>query len=190
MHKSQAAGCQLDVVSFSSTLSACEKAWRWRWALESLKSTSKRLISVDRTLLNSAISATERGSQWLQASYLALDMSRFHCEPSIISFNAACNAMLKASWIQALQLFEWAMKNSLEADRVSGNELLKALRWPQTLSLLRFFHLNSMKLDDLALRITLEKLQEEPRQLVKLLERSSDRIIDRFPHISQRFPMI
>ena len=182
MQKSLAAGCQLDVVSFSSTLSACEKAWRWRPALQSLQTTQDRQIPVDRTLLNSTISAFEKGSQWLQAVVLALSMRHFDCEANVVSFNAACSACEKAAyWSSALELYDWAKDFGLEADAVSGNSLLKATpRWPQALVLLQNLHLKSIFLDDLALRLTLEKLQREPLQLVKLLERSSDSSIRRF----------
>ncbi|CAE8722197.1 unnamed protein product, partial [Polarella glacialis] len=58
--------CQPDVVSFSSTMSAFEKASQWQMALGLLSQMPDRALRPDRILFNACVSACEKGLQWRQ----------------------------------------------------------------------------------------------------------------------------
>lgn len=115
-----------------------------------------------RTLLNAVISAQEKGSTWLRAVTLTMQMRRvFGCQPNVVSFNAASSACEKAyRWTSSIQLFDWAKERSIEVDTISGNALLAACRgarrWCEVLQLLEVFFVSNLFLDDLALRMALE----------------------------------
>ena len=54
----------LDVVSFSASISACEKGKQWEGALGLLQEMAHKLLTLDAVSFGASISACEKGKQW------------------------------------------------------------------------------------------------------------------------------
>ena len=61
-------GCQRNVITFSSLISACEKAGCWELALEMLSDMHKEGCAPNVVTYNSLITACAQGCQWEKAS--------------------------------------------------------------------------------------------------------------------------
>ena len=61
-------GVELDAISYSAAISACEKASEWTYALDLLSSMRREGFELDTISYVAAISAGERESEWTYAS--------------------------------------------------------------------------------------------------------------------------
>ncbi|CAK9118636.1 unnamed protein product, partial [Durusdinium trenchii] len=73
---------QPDIVTYSSGISACEKAARWTEALSVLE-------MADVIAFNAAISALEKAGRWEAVFSVFNTMSMIEIQPDLISMNAA-----------------------------------------------------------------------------------------------------
>ncbi len=60
----QAVGGEPEAVTFTAALSACEKGWRWKHALELFHKLHSRCVQASLANFNSAISSCEKGQRW------------------------------------------------------------------------------------------------------------------------------
>ena len=93
----QAQGLGPNVITYSATISACEKGSQWHEALELLAEMQAQGLEPNVITYNAAISACEKGSQWQQALELLAEMQAQGLEPNVISYNAAISARENAS---------------------------------------------------------------------------------------------
>ena len=64
----------LDVVSFSASISACEKDKQWEGALGLLQEMELYLLTPNAVSFSASMSACEKGKQWERALVLLQEM--------------------------------------------------------------------------------------------------------------------
>ena len=94
------------VISYSATISACEKALNWKKALALFSAMPKAKVTPDVIIYSAAISACEKGGQWEKALNLFHAMPEAKLSPDAITRNSTISAFEKAGqWQKALGLF-------------------------------------------------------------------------------------
>ena len=88
-------GLAPDVVSWSTTISACEKGAEWVLPFELLKEMRQWDLKPDVVSYSAAISACEKGAERLFPIELLSVMLQLHLKPNVISYNAAISACEK-----------------------------------------------------------------------------------------------
>eukprot|EP00434_Breviolum_minutum_P016184 symbB.v1.2.014260.t4/scaffold1023.1/size143418/4 len=112
-----------DVISYSGSISACERSGQWEIALLLLTETP----SPDVICFSSAISACEKNGHWQIALKILTEMEGHDSRPNVISFSGVISACEKGHhWSQALQLFDDMKSKQLEADRICFNSMISA----------------------------------------------------------------
>lgn len=129
---------QVNVITYSVAISACEKGAQWQSALNLLR--EMELCSVDANVItyNAAISAMARGEQWQQALGLLVEMKRGIVDPVVITYSAAMSACAKAEqWPWALRLLTEMHQRGLLLDMISLSTAISACekggRWEMAL---------------------------------------------------------
>eukprot|EP00913_Durusdinium_trenchii_P018594 g17472.t1 len=111
-----------DVISFTSSITACERAAQWQRALVILTDMPKKQILPNVISFNAAITACERGNQSPIALKLFEKMPEMKITPDVISYNATISSCGKGlQWQQALMLFLEMGAKSLRADQFGYN---------------------------------------------------------------------
>ncbi|CAJ1420612.1 unnamed protein product [Effrenium voratum] len=132
--------------SFSSAISACEKAFRWEQALVLLEAQPRPQLSA----VNAAISACEKCSRWQEALLLFEGMPRRQLSPDRISFNAVLRAL---PWRLSLSLLAQMPLSRVDPDGATLNTVIsvceKALQWQVVLELLQLRGRSSQNATDL-----------------------------------------
>eukprot|EP00913_Durusdinium_trenchii_P026338 g24714.t1 len=96
-----------DTISYSATISACQKGWKWQQALNLFLSMPTAAVELDTICYSATMSACEKGKQWQKAMMLLDEMKRSKILPDVISYNACISALEKGKqWRQAVLLFE------------------------------------------------------------------------------------
>jgi len=83
---------QPDVISYSATISACEKGGKWEKALELLSEMENRNVQPDVISYSATISACEKGGKRDKALELLSEMKNRNANPDVISYNATISA--------------------------------------------------------------------------------------------------
>ena len=129
-----------DVISYNTTISACEKGSQWEIALQVLANMQPAKTLPDVISFCAAVSACEKASQWESAVHLWSQMPTASIDNDVIAFNATMSACEKASqWQTAFHLFSsWPLLRVLP-NFVSLGAVLCALgrgvQWRAALSL-------------------------------------------------------
>mmetsp|Transcript_79488 Transcript_79488/g.257452 ORF Transcript_79488/g.257452 Transcript_79488/m.257452 type:complete len:183 (-) Transcript_79488:35-583(-) len=84
-------------VSYSASVSACEKAALWQLALELLAQLPRVGLEPDAVRCSTAISACGNAAQWLLVLPLPTCLPRIGLEPDTVSYAAAVSACEKAA---------------------------------------------------------------------------------------------
>eukprot|EP00913_Durusdinium_trenchii_P013581 g12751.t1 len=103
-------------VAVAAAISACEKGWQWRPAVELLDFLQGGL----GTAHNSALSACEKARQWR----VALVLLSQHPQPSRVSFNAVLSAVER--WDQALEILRTMTLQRITADLVTYTAIVSS----------------------------------------------------------------
>eukprot|EP00434_Breviolum_minutum_P029046 symbB.v1.2.025694.t1/scaffold2510.1/size77360/3 len=141
------------LIIYNSTMSACEKAKRWKEAAMLMEMTLLEDFAADVITYNSLMSACVAASQWTLALCIFCELCS-NLQPSLISYNTASSAFEKnGKWQSALALLEdscisllmtlWVLeetRQSLRADVISYNAVIsaceKAAAWEEALIML------------------------------------------------------
>ena len=94
-----------DVISYSSTISACEKGGQWQMAVHLFDSMRKAKVDADVISYNATISACEKGGQWQMAVHLFDSMRKAKVDADVISYNAVLEAACSKAMSQAYEFF-------------------------------------------------------------------------------------
>ena len=140
-------GMPINVITYSSTISALAKAARRNLkgtvggegtadelstkALDLLEQMKKECVEPDAYSYSGAISACASAGRWKEALDLMAQMKKGgpKTRPNRITYTAAISACGRAGeWEQALRLFDEMRNDGLQADRISYNVLVSALR--------------------------------------------------------------
>jgi pentatricopeptide repeat domain-containing protein 1 len=119
---------EMDVISFSAAISACEKGGEWEKALQLMRVMVQNKHKLDTITLNAAISACEKSGQWETALGLLESMPGLGIAPNVITISATISACGKGGqWEKALYLFESMPEHSLEPDAIAVRSTVEAL---------------------------------------------------------------
>ena len=102
-----------DVISYSSTISACEKGGQWQMAVHLFDSMRKAKVDADVISYNATISACEKGGQWQMAVHLFDSMRKAKVDADVISYNAVLEAACSKAMSQAYEFFLQARQAGL-----------------------------------------------------------------------------
>ena len=118
-----------DLISFSSCLSACEKASRW---LKALGILDDMMGSVQANMIawNAGISAVSKDFQWNSSLELLDRALRSDLEVDLISY---ASLLSTNRWPLAIQLLNGLEFGSIRSDVKLYNSLLSSCEWPQAL---------------------------------------------------------
>ncbi|CAJ1431933.1 unnamed protein product [Effrenium voratum] len=120
---------QANDVSFSATISACEKGGQWQQALALFRAMPAAQVQANIYSFSATISACGRGGQWQHALALLRAMPEASIKTSDFCFAPAISACGKdGQWQQALALFFEMHHAEVEPNDVCYNCLLDALR--------------------------------------------------------------
>jgi len=107
----------LDVVSYNSAISACEKGTQCQIALALLQEMVHQSLLLHVVSFNAAMSACGESGQWMEALTLLEGMPAMQVKPSVISYSTAASACEKQGrWQQALGLLADMEKQGLTLD--------------------------------------------------------------------------
>ncbi|CAE8647734.1 unnamed protein product, partial [Polarella glacialis] len=109
-----------DEISFSATISACEKGGQWQLALHLLSEMPEAQAIPNTITYNAAMSACEKAGKWQFALALLDDMPERKVRADEISYNAAISACEKGGeWQLALHLLSTIPRELGKAASVS-----------------------------------------------------------------------
>ncbi|CAE7192830.1 MRL1 [Symbiodinium natans] len=123
---------QLNIISCSSALSACEKAAEWATSLWLLASAKAHSLQPNEFALSAATSGCEQTAEWQMASHLlCVDMGP---RQSILSWNSCASAAAAGlAWCHVGTLLRALPARSLEADLLTMSAAVSAMvgkrRW-------------------------------------------------------------
>eukprot|EP00434_Breviolum_minutum_P038672 symbB.v1.2.034310.t2/scaffold4407.1/size40053/1 len=131
---------QVDIITYASVITACEKIGQWQLALSALSEHKQRQLQTDLITYNSAISACEKGSQWEHALDL-LRQVEISLKPDVITCSAAISACEKSDeWQRAIQLLTDMNIKRLQVNVITYSAVIlacdKTAEWRQALQLL------------------------------------------------------
>eukprot|EP00439_Symbiodinium_sp_Y106_P045402 s113_g5.t1 len=93
-----------DIVSYSTTVVACEKASEWAAALSLFSFLREASVQVDAFGVSAALSACGKGGLWALALDMLTEMSEKSVTPDLFCFNGALSALGRAQlWEETLQ---------------------------------------------------------------------------------------
>ena len=140
-------GMSINVITYSSTISALAKAARRNMketasaggsaeelsskALDLLEQMKKEGVEPDTYSYSGAINACASAGRWEDALDLMAQMKKGgpKTRPNRITYTGAISACSRAGeWEHALRLFDEMRNNGLQADRISYNAVVSALR--------------------------------------------------------------
>eukprot|EP00434_Breviolum_minutum_P031476 symbB.v1.2.027837.t2/scaffold2770.1/size71041/3 len=126
MHQGQ----ELDAISFTGVISACEKSSCWYRALalwEEVKVDES--IGKDSVLCGATVSACARAGQWQRAMQLLKEVEDLKLQLDLIIYNStvtACEKSTPTQWQHALALLVDAHTWNLQADVITCNAAISA----------------------------------------------------------------
>eukprot|EP00439_Symbiodinium_sp_Y106_P069478 s1449_g11.t4 len=176
----EAKSLQLDVISYVSAISVCERTGQANMALRLLtEMRARRLQSI--IALNAAISACGRGEQWQQALILFSGAEHQQLAVDVVTCGAAVSACEKAGqWVQALQLLSSAHAGRLRINVVALSAGIsaceKAVRWEEALWLLFDLEVWQLEADVTSYSAAISACEKaaEWRRALQLLSQAED----------------
>ncbi|CAE7947594.1 unnamed protein product, partial [Symbiodinium sp. KB8] len=148
---------QPDLVTYTSMISACDKAHRPDWALELLHDLQGSDLQTDTVAYNAAIGACEKEARWESSILLFAKMAQRFLEASLLTRNSVLGCCQSAGqWQWALHLLtEWSA--SEEVDLISYNSTMAACerggrmgQWQRVVDLLRSLSTRRLEADGIS----------------------------------------
>ncbi|CAJ1358957.1 unnamed protein product, partial [Effrenium voratum] len=118
-----------DGVTGNSALSACERARRWRQAMELLRNVRRRRFG-NIISCNAAMSACQKVARWQDAVLMLVGI-----QPTAISYSTAASACEGPMWPRALRCFSASPRAALNAAVVAAGGAADAAAWRLALQL-------------------------------------------------------
>jgi pentatricopeptide repeat domain-containing protein 1 len=127
-HSMKDHGLKPNVITFSATISACEKGGQWKKALELFHSMKGHGVKPSVITFSAAISACEKGGKWEKALELFHWMKNHGVKPNEITFSAAISACEKGGqWKKALELFHSMKDHGVRPNVITFSACIEAL---------------------------------------------------------------
>ena len=154
-------GIEPDVISYSATISACEKGGQWEKALQLFQEMRTNGIEPNVISYGATISACEKGGQWDKAMHIFKDMKTHGIEPNIINYSAIIGACFNS------RKYEEAFKQLQEGQ--SNGRFPKFAQQRSSIWDLHGFSLpvSCMLLYE-ALKVLLETKSHDPSSLIQM----------------------
>ncbi|CAJ1402555.1 unnamed protein product [Effrenium voratum] len=118
-----------DGVTGNSALSACERARRWRQAMELLRNVRRRRFG-NIISCNAAMSACQKVARWQDAVLMLVGI-----QPTAISYSTAASACEGPMWPRALRCFSASPRAALNAAVAAAGGAADAAAWRLALQL-------------------------------------------------------
>jgi pentatricopeptide repeat protein len=129
-----AQGCERSVITYSTLISACEKAGEWELALQLFEEMRGEGCVPNVISYNSLITACAQGAQWEKAAEVFEAMQRQGCRPDVVTYTALISAYEKGGqWRRALAAFEEMRRRPCPPDAIVYAAIIDAL-WDTGLS--------------------------------------------------------
>ncbi|CAK9117454.1 unnamed protein product [Durusdinium trenchii] len=128
LHLQGTSGVQLDLVSFSSTLAACERKSHWIAAVEVLEVKRQRSTLADAVCFNSAVSACCKGEtcRWSHGLQIFAEHIYGQSDEEIAGTALLAACQRQEEWPWCLQLLEFLERKRGRADRAAYTATLLA----------------------------------------------------------------
>eukprot|EP00439_Symbiodinium_sp_Y106_P073702 s287_g13.t4 len=134
-----------DLVSFNATILSCREEGQWQLAVHLLNALSAFDLFPETLTFNAllaacgarwplalaclrftaAITACEKGSEWIAAIKLFYEMEKGVAQPSVVSYNALIKTC-DVKWQMALHFFERMLSQEIQPDVITHNALMGA----------------------------------------------------------------
>ncbi|CAK9016917.1 unnamed protein product [Durusdinium trenchii] len=177
---------EADAITYLALISTCGKTQRWNEALLHFQSALHSSIAMSQSLMNSAISACEKGSSWLSAISL-LHFEKLLMTPNIVSSSAVITASAaNAQWLPSIRLLDDMRFWQLRPDLVALNSILDAAeasaQW--LLATHSLIMMNTLRLHTgcMSLSAAIGSHEEAGWQLPGLLQRLETVYVDEIRH--------
>lgn len=113
------AGVKPNVITYTTLISCCQRAGRWRQAMAAFRDMEEAGVQPDVKAYNSVMSACAKGGRWENAWEVLAGMRRVGMRPSARSYNALLSACDRARQPQrALEVYRRMLR---DAEGVSIN---------------------------------------------------------------------
>ena len=128
LREERSLGLEPTQYTYSTVISACEKAAQWEHAIEVLDMLKRDGGARANVIVyNGVISACEKGAQGQQAVALLEEMQREGIEPTVVSFSSAMIACAKSADVEGtFALFDELKRRKMQPDGHAYAALLKA----------------------------------------------------------------
>ena len=91
---------QADVITYSATISACEKGQQWITATTLLREMQQRHMKSDAITYSATISACQKCEKWRSVWAILKQMQRGDCFSTGLTYMFAADAMLVDAYVQ------------------------------------------------------------------------------------------
>ena len=124
----QLCGVEESLVTYSATISACEKAGQWEAALRILGTLDARDLLADVIAMNAAMSACEKSAQWQRALCLMEDLRQSATKVTVVTYNVAISSLGRGgeNWRQVLVLLQELQEQQLHPTGITYNAAISA----------------------------------------------------------------
>ena len=117
----------VDVVSYSTVVSACEKAGRWRAAMGVLALMSAKTTRPSLVTFSTILSSCGKAGEWAKGLTCLTEMRRQLSEPNLITLNSAITLCDRSfQWQAALFTASWLGCQSLNPDDITCRAAMSA----------------------------------------------------------------
>ncbi|CAK9052098.1 unnamed protein product [Durusdinium trenchii] len=133
---------QPDVVSYSTVMSAMERASEWLIAFQCLSEMERQEVQPNTISYNAALSACEKSQEWSWALLLMVSMGTVGIQADVVTVSATLSALEKGSrWRGAHRLLGAMPLQALQPDVICQNAAIRSstghLVWSSACDLLR-----------------------------------------------------
>lgn len=91
-----AAGVKPNVITYTTLISCCQRAGKWKRAMQYFTEMEEAGVRPDLKACNSLISACSRGARWEEAWDICSSMRRSDVQPNVRTYNALISACERA----------------------------------------------------------------------------------------------
>eukprot|EP00435_Cladocopium_sp_Y103_P044577 s1340_g12.t1 len=121
LEAAQSRSLQLEAVTLSATMTACNRASVWPMTLELLQMAGAAGAATV-VVYNGALTACDKGHQWQMALQILSALTQQDLEPSSISYGATLSACRCGRWQEAL----WLLQETPEPNIILVNSAIAA----------------------------------------------------------------
>jgi hypothetical protein len=153
----------LDLVTYSTTVGACEKGCLWMPALGYLEEMQQEGLRPNVICYNAAASACSTSNWWEQALCMLQGLPRLQLEPSVTTYGTTADAYARrGDWVSGLNVLSSLSPSTSNAIILSAviSACEQSLQWGWALHLLAEIWLSSTVPDEVAYSTTISACEK------------------------------